>query len=82
MVQLHLQGSGDSLLKYGVVPRDTWAAAGSPEMTLNVPIEPITHRHLPPHSPIEAGSPLEDVVLVPFGATNVRISVFPELKDT
>jgi hypothetical protein len=35
---------------------------------------------VPPHSPIQgfdAGSPIEQIELVPFGATNIRVSVFP-----
>jgi len=34
----------------------------------------------PPHSPLTSDAPLETIELVPFGSTNVRISVFPELK--
>jgi hypothetical protein len=36
---------------------------------------------VPPLSPLESDAPLETIELVPFGATNVRISVFPELKS-
>lgn len=32
-----------------------------------------------PKSPLESSEPLVDVELVPFGSTNVRISVFPQL---
>lgn len=32
-----------------------------------------------PHSPLESTEALEDIELVPFGSTNVRISVFPTL---
>ena len=34
---------------------------------------------LPPASPVTVDAPLETLVLVPFGSTNIRISVFPEL---
>ena len=33
----------------------------------------------PPHSPLASDAPLEEITLVPFGSTNIRISVFPEL---
>ena len=32
-----------------------------------------------PRSPLSSAEPLEDLVLVPYGATNIRISVFPQL---
>ena len=35
----------------------------------------------PPASPLESDAPLVDLELVPFGATNVRIAVFPQLKE-
>jgi len=35
----------------------------------------------PPHSPIASSAPLETITLVPFGATNVRVSVFPQLEN-
>lgn len=35
----------------------------------------------PPPSPVETVEPLEEVELVPFGSTNVRISVFPVAKN-
>jgi hypothetical protein len=35
----------------------------------------------PPRSPLESKEPLEDIVLVPYGSTNVRISVFPQLSS-
>ena len=34
---------------------------------------------IPPHSPLASAAPLEQIELVPFGATRVRISVFPQL---
>lgn len=34
-----------------------------------------------PKSPINSSAPLEDLRLVPYGATNVRISVFPQLCE-
>ena len=34
-----------------------------------------------PASPLASKEPLEDLVLVPFGSTNVRISVFPQLTN-
>ena len=36
---------------------------------------------VPPASPLRSDAPLEDIILVPFGATNIRISVFPELEE-
>ena len=33
----------------------------------------------PPDSPVRSDSPLEELVLVPFGATNLRVAVFPVL---
>lgn len=35
---------------------------------------------VPPDSPVTSAEPLESLELVPFGSTNVRISVFPVLK--
>ena len=35
----------------------------------------------PPKSPLALDGPLVDVVLVPFGSTNVRIAVFPQLAE-
>ena len=37
--------------------------------------------HPPPPSPVTTSEPLEEVELVPFGATNVRISVFPRVDS-
>lgn len=34
-----------------------------------------------PRSPLSSAEPLEDIELVPFGSTNVRISVFPTLVE-
>ena len=34
-----------------------------------------------PKSPLESSALLEDIELVPFGATNIRISVFPTLVE-
>eukprot|EP01063_Lacrimia_lanifica_P018886 TRINITY_DN25848_c0_g1_i1.p1 TRINITY_DN25848_c0_g1~~TRINITY_DN25848_c0_g1_i1.p1 ORF type:complete len:667 (+),score=229.17 TRINITY_DN25848_c0_g1_i1:78-2078(+) len=34
-----------------------------------------------PKSPLSSQEPLEDIVLVPYGSTNVRISVFPSLVE-
>jgi hypothetical protein len=35
----------------------------------------------PPDSPLDSTEPLEDIVLVPYGSTNIRISVFPQLRS-
>ena len=35
----------------------------------------------PPRSPLHSSAPLETIELVPYGATNIRISVFPQLCD-
>jgi hypothetical protein len=34
-----------------------------------------------PHSPLSSSEPTEDIVLVPYGSTNIRVSVFPQLCD-
>eukprot|EP00041_Stephanoeca_diplocostata_P035943 m.1287341 g.1287341 ORF g.1287341 m.1287341 type:complete len:747 (-) comp24781_c0_seq15:3930-6170(-) len=34
---------------------------------------------IPPHSPLSSDAPWEQIDLVPFGSTNIRISVFPSL---
>jgi hypothetical protein len=34
-----------------------------------------------PHSPLSSTEPLEDIVLVPRGATNIRVTVFPQLCE-
>ena len=36
---------------------------------------------VPPHSPLASDAALETIELVPFGSTNIRISVFPELES-
>eukprot|EP00935_MAST-01C_sp_MAST-1C-sp1_P001190 g1190.t1 len=39
------------------------------------------HPDPPPSSPVGSVQPLTEITLVPFGATNVRMSVFPVLGD-
>ena len=34
----------------------------------------------PPQSPVESSEPLEDIVLVPYGCTGLRVTEFPTLK--
>ena len=34
-----------------------------------------------PHSPLSSTAPIETLELVPYGSTNIRISVFPQLCD-
>jgi hypothetical protein len=34
----------------------------------------------PPQSPVESSEPLEDLVLVPYGCTTLRVTEFPTLK--
>ena len=34
-----------------------------------------------PKSPLSSTEPLEDIVLVPYGATNIRVAVMPQLCD-
>jgi len=37
--------------------------------------------HLPPKEKIDQGSPIERITLVPFGATQLRVSIFPKLES-
>ena len=32
-----------------------------------------------PESPLSSSAPVEELVLVPYGSTNIRVSVFPQL---
>jgi uncharacterized protein len=34
----------------------------------------------PPPSPVETSEPLEDLTLVPYGCTSLRITEFPTVK--
>ena len=40
-----------------------------------------TDSGLLPHSPLVSDAPLEELELVPFGMTNIRIAVFPQLNE-
>ena len=50
-----------------------------PEWAAGKTVSGGTGTPLLPHSPLNSTHPLEDIVLVPYGATNIRISVFPQL---